>query len=110
MNHRDDGSWIVSSASSSSSRQFLFECEEVWGPLDKRDVIYTRTRLRMPSTDLLARRPSHHTSLVEPNALVGAVQTQAAPSLRASVSSRTIVRCLTEGHLVSRRPLRVLCQ
>ncbi|GFX20109.1 transposable element Tcb2 transposase [Trichonephila clavipes] len=33
---------------------------------------------------------------------------QIAPSLGAPVSSRTIRRCLAEGHVVSRRPLRVL--
>ncbi|GFY00971.1 hypothetical protein TNCV_1363771 [Trichonephila clavipes] len=35
-NHRDererDGSWVVSSANSSSSSPFLFECEELLGP------------------------------------------------------------------------------
>ncbi|GFT56688.1 transposable element Tcb2 transposase [Trichonephila clavipes] len=45
---------------------------------------------------------------VEPTVTLAAVQTQSAPSLRAPVSSRTIVRRLAEGDLVSRRPLRVL--
>ncbi|GFX67116.1 HTH_Tnp_Tc3_2 domain-containing protein [Trichonephila clavipes] len=37
-----------------------------------------------------------------------AVQAQEAPSLGTTVSSRTIRRRLAEGHLGSRRPLRVL--
>ncbi|GFW07213.1 hypothetical protein TNCV_3694071 [Trichonephila clavipes] len=31
-------------------------------PVDRRDIIYTATRFRMPSTDQLLRRPSHHTT------------------------------------------------
>ncbi|GFV75518.1 uncharacterized protein TNCV_1483621 [Trichonephila clavipes] len=34
-------------------------CEEVLGPVDPRDVIYTKTRLRMPSTNQSLRRPPH---------------------------------------------------
>ncbi|GFW33297.1 transposable element Tcb2 transposase [Trichonephila clavipes] len=45
---------------------------------------------------------------VEPAASFAAVQTQVAPSLRFPMSSRTIARYLVVGHLVSRRPLRVL--
>ncbi|GFV57039.1 transposable element Tcb2 transposase [Trichonephila clavipes] len=44
----------------------------------------------------------------EPTASLVAVQTLAAPSLRAHVPSRTISRSLPEGHLVSWRPLSVL--
>ncbi|GFW21239.1 hypothetical protein TNCV_3774501 [Trichonephila clavipes] len=29
------------------------------GPVDPRDVIYTKTRLRTPSTDQLSRRPAY---------------------------------------------------
>ncbi|GFU15872.1 uncharacterized protein TNCV_2368111 [Trichonephila clavipes] len=50
-----------------------------------REVIYTKTRLRTPSTDQSSRRPPH----------------------RIPVSSLTIRRRLAEGHLGSRRPLRV---
>ncbi|GFW29791.1 transposable element Tcb2 transposase [Trichonephila clavipes] len=45
---------------------------------------------------------------VQPTASSVAIQAQVAPSLGAPVSSRTIRRCLAEGHLGSRRPLRVL--
>lgn len=58
-----------------------------------------------------SRREDRHIirhARVEPTASLAAIQTQAAPSLRAPVSSRTIARRLAEGHLVSRRPLRVL--
>ncbi|GFW25640.1 uncharacterized protein TNCV_1309011 [Trichonephila clavipes] len=34
-------------------------CGEVLGPVDPRDVIYTKTRLRTPSTDQLSRSPPH---------------------------------------------------
>ncbi|GFW37644.1 transposable element Tcb2 transposase [Trichonephila clavipes] len=43
-----------------------------------------------------------------PTASSVAIQVQVAPSLGAPVSSRTIRRCLAEGHLGSRCPLRVL--
>ncbi|GFV74550.1 transposable element Tcb2 transposase [Trichonephila clavipes] len=57
-----------------------------------------------------ARRVSHqlgHSDCV-PTASSAAIQVQVAPSLGGPVSSRTIRRCLAEGHLGSRRPLRVL--
>ncbi|GFV35592.1 transposable element Tcb2 transposase [Trichonephila clavipes] len=43
-----------------------------------------------------------------PTASSAGIQTQIGPSLGALVSSRTIRRCLAEGHLGSRCPLRVL--
>ncbi|GFT95829.1 transposable element Tcb2 transposase [Trichonephila clavipes] len=43
-----------------------------------------------------------------PTASTAAIQAQVAPLLGALVSSRTIRRRLAEGHLGSRRPLRVL--
>ncbi|GFU23306.1 transposable element Tcb2 transposase [Trichonephila clavipes] len=45
---------------------------------------------------------------VQPTASSAAIQTQVAPSLRAPVSYRTKQRRLAEGHLGSRRPLRML--
>ncbi|GFW77297.1 HTH_Tnp_Tc3_2 domain-containing protein [Trichonephila clavipes] len=45
---------------------------------------------------------------VQPTASSAAIQAQVTPSLGAPVSSRTIRRRLTEGHLGSRHPLRVL--
>ncbi|GFX15289.1 transposable element Tcb2 transposase [Trichonephila clavipes] len=45
---------------------------------------------------------------VQPTASLTAIQAQVAPSLGAHVSFRTIRRRLSEGHLGSRRPLRVL--
>ncbi|GFS95806.1 HTH_Tnp_Tc3_2 domain-containing protein [Trichonephila clavipes] len=44
----------------------------------------------------------------QPSASSGAIQEHVAPSLEVPVSSRTLRRCLAEGHLGSRRPLRVL--
>ncbi|GFT89057.1 HTH_Tnp_Tc3_2 domain-containing protein [Trichonephila clavipes] len=54
-------------------------------------------------------RENHHTvrnAHVQPTVSSAAIQAQVAPSLEAPVSSRTIRRRLTEGHLGSRRPLR----
>ncbi|GFW09749.1 transposable element Tcb2 transposase [Trichonephila clavipes] len=45
---------------------------------------------------------------VQPTASSAAIQAQVAPSLGAPVSSRTIRRRMTEGHLGSRRALRML--
>ncbi|GFX97315.1 transposable element Tcb2 transposase [Trichonephila clavipes] len=56
------------------------------------------------------REDSHivRNARVQPTASSAAIQAQVAPSLGAPVSLRTLRRCLTEGHLGSRRPLRVL--
>ncbi|GFV93812.1 transposable element Tcb2 transposase [Trichonephila clavipes] len=71
----------------------------VLGPVDPRDVIYTKTRLRTSSTDQSLRRPPHRQQTA---ALSAAIQAQAAPSVGAPVSSRTIRRHLDEGHSGSR--------
>ncbi|GFV84253.1 hypothetical protein TNCV_3039131 [Trichonephila clavipes] len=42
------------------------------------------------------------------NCLIGYFPAPVAPSLSTHVSSRAIARCLAEGYLVTRRPLRVL--
>ncbi|GFW59619.1 HTH_Tnp_Tc3_2 domain-containing protein [Trichonephila clavipes] len=58
-----------------------------------------------------SRREDHHIirhTRMQPTASLAVVQTKTAPSLRAPASSRSIAKCLTEGHLVSRRLLRVL--
>ncbi|GFX37655.1 transposable element Tcb2 transposase [Trichonephila clavipes] len=58
-----------------------------------------------------SRREDDHSvrnARVQPAASSAAIQAQVAPSLGAPVSSRTIRRCLAEGHLGSTRPLRVL--
>ncbi|GFU51116.1 transposable element Tcb2 transposase [Trichonephila clavipes] len=61
-----------------------------------------------PSTDQSSRRLPHHKKCTRTTALSAAIQAQVALSLGIRVSSRTIRRRLAEGHLVSRRPLRVL--
>ncbi|GFT14972.1 hypothetical protein TNCV_4315621 [Trichonephila clavipes] len=82
---------------------------QVLGTVDRRDVIYTVTRLRTPSVDQSSRRPSHHTTRMRrATCLIGAVQKQAESSIRNPMSSRTTAKHLAEGHLVSRGPLRVL--
>ncbi|GFY34555.1 transposable element Tcb2 transposase [Trichonephila clavipes] len=58
-----------------------------------------------------SRREDHHivrNARVLPTASSACIQAQVAPSLEASMSSRTIRRCLAEGYLGSRRLLRVL--
>ncbi|GFX54597.1 transposable element Tcb2 transposase [Trichonephila clavipes] len=67
-------------------------------------------RGRMLEAGWSARQVSRqlgHSDFV-PTASSAAIQAQVEPLLWAHVSSRTIRRRLAEGHLVSRRPLRVL--
>ncbi|GFX68239.1 transposable element Tcb2 transposase [Trichonephila clavipes] len=57
------------------------------------------------------RREDHHilrNVCVQPTASPAALQAQVVPSLGAPVCYRIIRRCLAEGHLGSRCPLRVL--
>ncbi|GFU73998.1 uncharacterized protein TNCV_1641251 [Trichonephila clavipes] len=79
------------------------------GPVDPRDVIYTNTRLRTLSTDQPSRRPPHHKKCTRTvNCFIGRHPGTGRTFIRAPVSSRTIRRRLAEGHMGSRRPLRVL--
>ncbi|GFS67846.1 hypothetical protein TNCV_2295111 [Trichonephila clavipes] len=50
----------------------------------------------------------HPTRTLSTNCLIAIIHTQAASSLRASVSVRIIARYLAEGQLQFRRPLRVV--
>ncbi|GFU47943.1 hypothetical protein TNCV_4967391 [Trichonephila clavipes] len=68
--------------------------------MNPRDVIYTKTRPRMPSADQSSRRPSLvRNARLEPTASSAAIQAHPAPSLRATASSQAIRRRLSEGHL-----------
>ncbi|GFY26811.1 HTH_Tnp_Tc3_2 domain-containing protein [Trichonephila clavipes] len=108
-NHRHDTSWVVSYASSSSIRPRRLCCEELMGPLDPRDVIYMKTRLKKHSADQSLRRPPYRKNArVQSTASSAAIQALVAFSLRASVPSRTIRMRLSEGNLGSRHPLSVL--
>ncbi|GFU52347.1 transposable element Tcb1 transposase [Trichonephila clavipes] len=81
--------------------------KEVLGPVDPRDVIYTKTRVWTPSTEHSSRRPSRRKKCTRStNCFI--VRHPGTPSLEAPVSSRTIRRRLAKGHLGSRCPLRVL--
>ncbi|GFW28973.1 histone-lysine N-methyltransferase SETMAR [Trichonephila clavipes] len=96
-------------ASSSSIWPFRLSCEEVLGPVDPRDIIYTTTRLRTPSTDQSSRKPPHRKKCPSTaNCFIGHIQAQIALSLGAHVSSRTIRKRLAEEHLGLRCLLRVL--
>ncbi|GFY19292.1 transposable element Tcb2 transposase [Trichonephila clavipes] len=75
-----------------------------------REMSFTR-RLGSGCPRQTSRREDHHivrNARVQPTTSSSAFQAQVAPSLGASVSSRTIRRSLAEGHLESRHPLRVL--
>ncbi|GFU08086.1 transposable element Tcb2 transposase [Trichonephila clavipes] len=68
-----------------------------------------KTRLRTQYTE--SRREDRYTeriSRVQLTASSAAIQGHLASSLGATVSTRNIRRSLAEGHLGSRRPLRVL--
>ncbi|GFU05378.1 transposable element Tcb2 transposase [Trichonephila clavipes] len=59
----------------------------------------------------ISRREDRHIEInarIQPTASSAAIQAQVAPLLGVPVSPRTIRRCLTVGHLGSRRPLSVL--
>ncbi|GFW80524.1 uncharacterized protein TNCV_2416261 [Trichonephila clavipes] len=80
---------------------------KVLGPVDPRDVIYAKTRLRTPSTDQSLRRSPHgkkctHTA----NCFIGRHPGTSSNFNRGTVFSRTILRRTAEGHLGSRCPLR----
>ncbi|GFW04522.1 transposable element Tcb2 transposase [Trichonephila clavipes] len=80
------------------------------GPVDLKEMSFTR-RIGSGCPRQTCRREDHHivrNSRVQPTASSAAIQAQVAPSLVALVSFRTIRRRLTEGHLGSRHPLRVL--
>ncbi|GFV56681.1 transposable element Tcb2 transposase [Trichonephila clavipes] len=77
--------------------------------MDPRDIFYTKTTLRTPSTDQSSRRPSHSKKYMRTaNCFIGCHPSTGSTFTRASVSSRTIQRRLAEGRLGSRPPLRVL--
>ncbi|GFU57392.1 uncharacterized protein TNCV_3635711 [Trichonephila clavipes] len=79
------------------------------GPMDPRDIIYKKNRLRMPSTDQSSRRPPHRKKCTRTaNCFIGRLPGTGSPSLEASVFSRAIRRHLAEGHFGSCHPLRVL--
>ncbi|GFX45169.1 uncharacterized protein TNCV_3432171 [Trichonephila clavipes] len=62
-----------------------------------------------PSTDQSSRRPPHCKKCTRTaNCFIGRHPGIGSTFTRASASSRTIRRCLAEGHLGSRHPLRVL--
>ncbi|GFV98802.1 uncharacterized protein TNCV_2913191 [Trichonephila clavipes] len=79
------------------------------GSVDRRDIIYTVTRPRTPSTDQSSRRPSYHTtSTRRVNCLI-----DHCPGTDSTFTTGFCVftnhrKALAERHLVSRRPLRVL--
>ncbi|GFY14757.1 transposable element Tcb2 transposase [Trichonephila clavipes] len=63
---------------------------------------------RLPQTSNREDRHIVRNARVPPTASSAAIQAHVVPSLGAPVSSRTVRRHLAEGHLGSRRPLRVL--
>ncbi|GFX78555.1 transposable element Tcb2 transposase [Trichonephila clavipes] len=83
-------------------------------------ALQTAGRRRLPSFSVeyktgrpsqTSRRDDCHivrNARIQPTASSTAIQAQVAPSLGTPVSSRTIRRRMAEGHLGSRRPIRVL--
>ncbi|GFY18226.1 transposable element Tcb2 transposase [Trichonephila clavipes] len=63
---------------------------------------------RPRQTSRREKHPIVRNAHVQPTASTAAIQVQVTPSLGVPVSSRTIRRCLAEGHLGLRCPLRVL--
>ncbi|GFY11443.1 uncharacterized protein TNCV_3182821 [Trichonephila clavipes] len=78
-------------------------------PVDHRDIIYTKTRPRMPSTDQSSRRQPHRKKCTRTvNCFIGRHPGTGSTFSRDPVSLRTIRRRLVKGHLGSRCSLRVL--
>ncbi|GFY07977.1 uncharacterized protein TNCV_2580091 [Trichonephila clavipes] len=83
--------------------------EDVLGPGVPKDVIFTKTRPTTLSTDQSSRRQPHRKKCTRTaNCFIARQPGTGSTFTRAPVSFRTIRRRLTEGHLGSRRPLRVL--
>ncbi|GFW36649.1 transposable element Tcb2 transposase [Trichonephila clavipes] len=84
----------------------LRRCWDQW----IREMSFTRRpgSGRPRQTGLTENRHIVRNARVQSTVSSAAVQAQVAPSIEAQMSSRTIRRCLAEGHLGSRRPLRVL--
>ncbi|GFX77120.1 transposable element Tcb2 transposase [Trichonephila clavipes] len=81
----------------------------VLGPVDPREEFKRRPGSGHPrQTSRREDRYIVRNARIHPTASSAAIQAHVAPSLGAPVSSRTIRRRLAEGHLGSRRPLRVL--
>ncbi|GFU06806.1 transposable element Tcb2 transposase [Trichonephila clavipes] len=77
----------------------------------KKVSIFEQLGLKFGRSRQASRQEDRHivrNARVQPTASSTAIQTQVAPSLGTSVSSRTIRRRLPEGHMESRHPLRVL--
>ncbi|GFU56402.1 transposable element Tcb1 transposase [Trichonephila clavipes] len=73
--------------------------------MDPRNVFYTKTRLRKPSTEQSSRRPPHRKkSTCTPNCFIGRHPGTGSTLTRIPVASRTIRRHLPERHLGSWRP------
>ncbi|GFW70440.1 transposable element Tcb2 transposase [Trichonephila clavipes] len=82
---------------------------DVLGPVDLRDVIYTKTRLRTTSTDQSSRRPPHRKKCTcATNCFIGCHPGTGSTFTKGLLCSRTIRRRLAEGHLGSWCPLRLL--
>ncbi|GFV25791.1 transposable element Tcb2 transposase [Trichonephila clavipes] len=98
-NHRDDGSWVVSSVSGSQVGRSALTVRRCWDQWTE-DTSFTRRPGRPRQTSRREDRHIIRQARVERTASLATVQTQAAPSIQAPVSSRTIARRLAEGHLV----------
>ncbi|GFT62080.1 transposable element Tcb2 transposase [Trichonephila clavipes] len=88
-----------------------FEKERIIGMMEA-GCLARRVAHQLDCSDSVTSRREDHNivrnTCVQPTASSAAIQAQVAPSLGAPVSSRTIGRHLADGHLGSRRPLRVL--
>ncbi|GFV14261.1 uncharacterized protein TNCV_1163841 [Trichonephila clavipes] len=84
-------------------------CEEVLGPVDPRDVIYTKIRLRTPSSDQSSRRLPHSKKCTRTaNCFIGRHRRASSTFTGGPGVFSNHTKDPAEGHLGSRRPLRVL--
>ncbi|GFV33944.1 hypothetical protein TNCV_445351 [Trichonephila clavipes] len=75
-----------------SRSSLIWTVRSCWDQVDRRDVIYTVARLRMPLTDKLSKRPSHHkTRTRRTNDLIGCF-------FSAAGSTFTTSPCVFQNH------------
>lgn len=102
---RDGSTWVESSANSLKPILFWLNCEEILGPVDKREAHKRRQKPRISGQ---TNSREDHYARVAPTLSLSIIQTQVAPSLQAPASVVNVAMRLAEGHLLSRCPLRVL--
>lgn len=92
--------WVTS-----RPRPFWLRC---WDKCMRENSHFSPNPGRLHQTNNSEERYIIHHAPIAPNSSLFTIQTQVAPLLKAPMSVRSIPMYLAKGHLVSRRPFRVL--